>query len=351
VADRRIRIGFVGAGGICRQRHLPALADMADVSVVAVANRSAESSRAVSREFAIPEWEPDWESLVRRHDIDAVFIGTWPYLHRDVAVAALQSGKHVFCQARMAMNLEEAKEMARVSRENPGLVAMVSPPPHRMPYEPYIVKTMASERVGEVLSVGLTAVGTAARQSDVLTWREDVRLSGRQALAVGILAEVLNAWLGPYEALSAFTAVPLPRKEDRRGREVRVRVPQVLVVAGRLASGALITEHHSGVAAGTEGPGTELTVWGANGTLRYDFERRELAYAPRGGGFSLPEVPESMRNPWRVEADFVEAVRSARRGEPFRVSPDFEEGLLYMRKVEAVYVSAETRRTVFPDRL
>ena len=205
--------------------------------------------------------------------------------------------------------------------------------------------------MGSVVSVSLTAAGTADRESDVLTWREDIRFSGRQALALGILAEVMNAWLGPYEVLSAFTAVPFPRKKDERCRERPVRVPQVVTVAGRLESGALVTEHHSGVVADKESPATELTVWGTNGTLRYDFERRELAWAPGGGGFSLLEVPEDMRNPWRVEADFIEAVRSARRGEPFRVSPDFEEGLLYMRKVEAVYVSAQTGRAVFPDRL
>jgi len=120
VADRKIRIGFVGAGGIARRRHLPALAEMADVDVVSVVNRTAESSRAAAREFDIPECGTDWESLVRRQDIDAVFVGTWPYLHRDVSVAALQSGKHVFCQARMAMDLAEAKEMARISRDQPG---------------------------------------------------------------------------------------------------------------------------------------------------------------------------------------------------------------------------------------
>ncbi len=97
-----IRVGFVGLGGICRSRHVPGLRRLDGVDIVAVANRTRESSERAAAQFGIPEVCDSWQQIVERDDIDAVFIGTWPYLHKDVSIAALNSGKHVFCQARMA---------------------------------------------------------------------------------------------------------------------------------------------------------------------------------------------------------------------------------------------------------
>uniref|UniRef100_A0A7C4PK83 SRP54-type proteins GTP-binding domain-containing protein n=1 Tax=Anaerolinea thermolimosa TaxID=229919 RepID=A0A7C4PK83_9CHLR len=102
-----LRIGFVGLGGICRQRHVPGLKKLPGIELRAVANRTRESSEKAAREFGIPVVCDSWQELVARDDIDIVFVGTWPYLHREVSVAALESGKHVFCQARMAMDYRQ----------------------------------------------------------------------------------------------------------------------------------------------------------------------------------------------------------------------------------------------------
>ncbi|HPU98500.1 MAG TPA: Gfo/Idh/MocA family oxidoreductase, partial [Candidatus Hydrogenedentes bacterium] len=87
-----LRIGFVGLGGICRQRHVPGLKKLPGIELRAVANRTRESSEKAAREFGIPVVCDSWQELVARDDIDIVFVGTWPYLHREVSVAALQSG-------------------------------------------------------------------------------------------------------------------------------------------------------------------------------------------------------------------------------------------------------------------
>ena len=67
-ANNIIRIGFVGAGSICRSRHLPGLQALENVEVVAVCNRSRESSRKVAEVFHIPEVMDDWRELVARDD-------------------------------------------------------------------------------------------------------------------------------------------------------------------------------------------------------------------------------------------------------------------------------------------
>ena len=114
-----IRIGIIGAGSIARARHLPGFRAIAGVEVVGVCNRHRKSSSSVAREFDIPKVFGSWEELVDDDDIDAVVIGAWPYLHCAVTLAALDAGKHVLTQARMAMNAREAQRMLDRSRSCP----------------------------------------------------------------------------------------------------------------------------------------------------------------------------------------------------------------------------------------
>ena len=102
--DKTIRVGFIGAGNNTRLHHIPKLKAQPGVELVAVANRTKESGERVAREFGIGRVHGDWREIVQAKDVDAVCIGTWPYTHCEMTLAALAAGKHVLCEARMAMN-------------------------------------------------------------------------------------------------------------------------------------------------------------------------------------------------------------------------------------------------------
>src|SRR5689334_9048868 len=125
----KLRIGLVGAGGNTRSRHIPGLRAIADVEIVAVCNRRPESTSAAAREFGIPRTFERWEDLVADTGIDAVVIGTWPYLHCPITLAALEANKHVLTEARLSMNAAEAHRMLAAAREHPQLVTQVVPSP------------------------------------------------------------------------------------------------------------------------------------------------------------------------------------------------------------------------------
>ena len=342
---RTIRIGFIGAGSIFRTRHLPALSATPGVKFVAVANRTRESGKEIANEFGIADVMTDWRALLARKDIDAVMIGTWPYMHREMSVAALDAGKHVFCQARMAMELWDAREMLAAARAHPEFVNMVCPPPTRMPFEPFIRDVLAKNKLGTITLVELHSRSGANLNPNAVHWRERRELSGKQVMAMGIFAETLNAILGPYESLSAQTGVFIGEKKDAEGKAVAIRVPQVVTITGRLASGALAIEHHLGLAADKTTPGDQLTIYGTRGTLRYRFgDTVELAAA--GEELRPVDVPASLRLEWWTESQFIDAVRNAMAGKKWKVSPDFEEAILYMKKVEAIHLSAATGRVV-----
>ncbi|GIT01875.1 MAG: hypothetical protein CM1200mP27_05000 [Chloroflexota bacterium] len=62
---------------------------------MAVANRSRESGEAIASEYEIPTVYDNWLELMESDDIDAVCVGTWPYMHRTLVLSALENDKHV----------------------------------------------------------------------------------------------------------------------------------------------------------------------------------------------------------------------------------------------------------------
>ena len=104
MAEEPIRVGLIGAGGNVRNRHIPGFQGVEDCELVAVANRSVESGRAIADQFNIPRVYGNWRELLEDEEINAVCIGTWPYMHRTMTLAALEAGKHVLTEARMGLH-------------------------------------------------------------------------------------------------------------------------------------------------------------------------------------------------------------------------------------------------------
>ena len=104
-----LRIGIIGAGGNTCLRHIPGFQGIEGVEVVSVCNRSEASGKKVAEEFGIPKVVSDWKAIIEDPEVDAVMIGTWPNMHAEATIGALQAGKHVLTEARMARNLEEAE--------------------------------------------------------------------------------------------------------------------------------------------------------------------------------------------------------------------------------------------------
>ncbi len=325
----KLRIGFVGAGDIVQRRHLPGLRKHPEVEVVAVSNSTYESSLAFCDQNA-PNAIPmsNWADLLAIPDIDVVWIGTPPYIHSAVTVSALEAGKHVFCQARMAMDLAEAEEMLATSRRFPELVTMLCPPPFGLRGDLVVKKLLAENYLGRPHHVRLQSFTSAYLNAEAPAhWRQREEISGLNILALGIYVEVLQRWLGDITGVYARGKVINPM---RQGYEVLT--PDMLTVLCTFASGAEGVLEFSGINAmgGRDG----LEVYGEAGTMMYDFGT-ETVRAGKVGDVDLHEVeitPE-LEGEWQVEDDFLAAVKSRGRVRP---RPDFEEGVRYMRVVQAV---------------
>ncbi|RLT06961.1 MAG: gfo/Idh/MocA family oxidoreductase [Planctomycetota bacterium] len=336
-----IRLGFIGAGGICEQRHLPNLTKMPGVELVAVCNRSPESSRRVQEKWGFARTVDDWRQIIEASDIDAVFIGTWPYRHCELSLAALAAGKHVFCQARMCMDWAEARQMVAAANAHAQQVAMVCPSPFRVRWERTVRELLASERFGHLLSVAVISTNSANCDLHQMSWRERRELSGLNILQVGIYAETLNAWCGDYLSLTATTSIS-HNKHDAHGRTVEIQIPQTVSMTGTLSGGVPCTEFHTGLAAGFER--AEILLCGSAATCRVDLLAQQIVQ--HSAASTVGEMIDTVGDDWQVETNFLAAVRAARRGEPWQVSPSFSEAARYMRKMQAIDDSSRQSRLV-----
>jgi predicted dehydrogenase len=342
MSTETIRVGFVGAGNNTRVRHIPGFRALPGVELVAVANRTKESGERVAREFGIGRVQESWRDVVSAPDIDAVCIGTWPYLHREITVTALAQGKHVLCEARMAMNAAEARQMLEASRRAPRLVAQLVPAPHTLEVDATIATLLAEGYAGEVLAVELQAAqGRFIDREAPLHWRQDINLSGHNILNMGIWYEAMMRWLGPAARVMAMTTVAVPRRRGPDGTAHEVRVPDHVDILAQWTSGAVGHLRFSAVTA--LAPASEAWIFGSDGTLRLEADARRLSGARRGE-VALREIPipPERRIGWRVEEEFVNAIRG--REKVSRTT--FEDGVRYMEFTEAVSRSAASGRAV-----
>jgi predicted dehydrogenase len=342
MSDKTIRVGFVGAGANTRKHHLPKLKAQPGVELVAVANRSKESGDRVAREFGIGRVHDDWQEIVEASDIDAVCIGTWPYMHSVMSIAALERGKHVLCEARMAMNAGEGRRMLEASRKAPHLIAQLVPAPHTLEVDATIQTLLGESFVGEVLAVELQASGGRFVEPDApLTWRQDIGLSGHNILNMGIWYEAMMRWLGPAQRVTAMTKVAVPHRKDATGAPHDVRVPDHVDILAQFRGGAVGHLRFSSVTG--LALASEAWIFGSEGTLRLEADTLRLTGGRRGES-ALREipVPPKTRIGWRVEEEFVNAIRG--REKIARTS--FEDGVRYMEFTDAVTRSASTGQTV-----
>ena len=343
IQSKSIRIGIVGAGNTTVTRHIPGFRAIDGVEVVGVVNRSRESGERVARQFDIPRVYDDWTGLMSDPDVDAVFVGTWPYMHRTLVVQALEHDKHVLTQARMANTAAEAREMLEVSLRKPHLVSQVWPASILSPDVMEKVVTMVGDgSIGELLSADFAGRTGFADADAPFTWRHDPDLSGFNVLLLGGRYENLMRILGPATSVTAVTRVFCPMLADGAGGRRPTTLPDHIEVIAELAAGGLLHISLSSVAG--LAPPSELWVFGTEGTLRCVLDPiGQIWWGRRGDAeLSLVEVPQVSEGGIETEREFIGAIR----GEGPVGDTTFHDGVRYMEFTEAVIRSAQERRTI-----
>ena len=207
-----------------------------DVYITHAWSRTPETAQKAAREFGIPNVVDRWEEIVDSPQIDAVVIATPPNLHLPATLAALDAGKHVLSQARMARNLSEALRMFEASKATDFVTALY-PAGFGLKGDRVMRRLLHDEGyVGEILEVRVTSVVSSI--PEVGAWVVDPEVVGVNTMMLAYrIDRRLTDFAGPdCDATLSFSPNPPKDTDGRREgssgrgwvRELQGRWPGVL---------------------------------------------------------------------------------------------------------------------------
>jgi len=329
----RVRVGVIGTGAISQVVHVPIFAERDDVELVALADADLHKAESLSRRFKVPS-VCDADTLIARDDIDAVVLCTPNHLHEEMAIAALDAGKHVFVERPLATTSKGAARVIEAA-ERAGRV-LVAGMPHR--FRPGVVALrnfIAGGELGDVYAVRgswMTRLMPGPRH----TWRYDRAAGGGALVDLGVPALDLCMWIIGYPRMKRVSCVTSPRGSGAEDAatllaESEDGVALSLEVSNRLFAG---DDRYFARVMGTEGSGSlpPLEVYKQLGGRPIEVTPRQ----PRPSGGENPYTNAYRR----LLDDFVQSVagRSA-------VALPHEQVAL-MELIEAAYRAAELGREV-----
>jgi predicted dehydrogenase len=358
---KRIRVGIIGANpdrGWAAEAHIPALTSLSDdFEITALSTSRRESADAASERFGVPAAFDDHEGLVNSPAVDVVAITVKVPHHLELATAALDAGKAVYCEWPLGNGLTEAEALAALAKKH-GVLAVAGLQARAAPSVAYVRDLIEQGYVGEVLSTTLigSGMGWGPTVEPFNAYLND-RKNGATMLsiALGHAADVLCHCLGEVRELSATMTV---RRKTftiaETGEPKPMTADDQVCVSGLLENGAALSIHYRG----GDSRGTNL-LWEINGTegdlqLTAAGGQAQIFEMDVGGGTgaqssleSLP-VPEQYR--WsppqgpgpstNVAQAYARFARDYREGTHF--CPTFEDAVTRHRMLDAIETAAAT---------
>ncbi|MBV9757696.1 MAG: Gfo/Idh/MocA family oxidoreductase [Alphaproteobacteria bacterium] len=356
----KLRVGIVGASpdrGFASVAHIPALQALPGLQIVAVCTTRQESAEATAKHFGIPLAFADPHKLAQHPDVDLVTVCVKVPDHHAPVMAAIEAGKHVYCEWPLGRTTDEAVRMRDAAnrkgiRHAVGLQGRVSPAIN------YAKDLVAQGFVGRVLSG--TMIGCAANWGASIdrAYQAD-RANGANLLTItgGHQIDALCYCLGEFRELAAFVVSQRDRiPVDESGEIVAKTSPDQLVVNGIVGEAAVVSfQIRGGMARGTE---FLFEIHGDEGdlvlaaTTRASMQRQELSvHGAHGPGTALAPmpIPEKYRwvpegvpagSPYNVAQLYVQLAESIRNGTP--VVPTFDAAVERHRLIDAIVRSSET---------
>jgi predicted dehydrogenase len=371
---------FMGAAHSQAWRTAPRFFDLPlDPTMAVLCGRDPQRAADAAARLGWSESETDWRRLVERDDVDLVDICTPGDSHAEIAVAALEAGKHVLCEKPLANTVAEAETMAAAAERAAadGVRAMVGFTYRRVPAIALARKLVAEGRIGEIRHVRAQYLQDWIADPEApLSWRLEKDKAGSGALG-DIGAHIID--LTQFITQDRITEVsgqlatfvkerPLAVEHsglsgtaaDGRGERGPVTVDDAALFLAKFTGGAVGVFEATRFATGRKN-GIRIEINGSAGSLAFDFEDMNVlqlfdASEPdETAGFRRILVTEAV-HPYVAAwwppghglgyehgfthqvVDLVTAIAEGRDPQP-----TFADGLQVQRVLSAVETSSDTR--------
>ena len=364
-------VGYAFMGGVHSQgwRTVGRVFDLPlTPSMAALCGRSREAATAAASRLGWASVETDWKELLRRDDIQLVDICTPGDSHHEIAIAALEAGKHVLCEKPLANSVAEASAMAEAAERarQRGVRSMVGFNYRCVPALRLARRLVAEGRIGTVRHVRAQYLQDFLADPQVpMMWRLDRKRAGSGALGdIGAhIVDLTQFVTGEHiSGVSGLTETFVRQRPLAEGSEElgSVTVDDAAVFLGRLTGGGLATFEATRFAAGRKNA-MRLEINGTAGSLAFDFEAMNELYfhdhtlEPDTAGFRRIHATEPTHpymDAWwpaghglGYDHTFVHEMRDVVTaiGSGVDPSPSFADGLRVQRVLEAVEHSAADR--------
>jgi len=366
--------GFMGAAHSQGWRVAPRFFDLpAQPSMDVLVGRNASAVADAAEKWGWRESLTDWRDLVARDDIDVIDIVTPGDSHAEIAIAALDAGKHVLCEKPLANTVDEAERMADAAARaaQRGVFAMVGFTYRRVPAATLARDLVASGRIGEIRQVRASYLQDwLADAESPMTWRLDKSLAGSGALgdigahAIDLAQYITGDRLESVSGTLRTIVSDRPLLAESHGlsgtasvERGTVTVDDVALFTGRFASGALGSFEATRFSTGRKNA-LRVEVSGSAGAVSFDLENLNSlefydATAPaETQGFTTILVTEPVHpyvGSWwpaghmlgyehgfsHQAKDFVDAISAGTQP-----TPSFADGLQVQRVLAAVEKSS-----------
>jgi predicted dehydrogenase len=349
----KIRIGFIGAGGIARSAHFNALNQLKDIAtVVAVSDVMLAGAQSLAKELGAEHVFQDYRELLQLKEVDAVLITVPNFLHADIAVEAMEAGKHVLCEKPMALNGEHAERMVATQKKT-GKILMVALN-NRFRTDIQHLKAMAEAgELGEIYSAKCGWMRRAGIPGWGAWFTDMSKSGGGPLIDIGVHMLDLTLYLmgNPKPvAVMGSTYTKFGNSEKARVRTMGTPNPNQLfdvedlaTAFVRLDNGATLTLDVSW-AANIERETVFVNLLGTEGGISLENQKGLAIYTEKFGQLHdvHPQVKfddgEARVNMWK---HFLECVQSGQTPIP---SP--EQGMFVNKILDAIYESSRTGREV-----
>ncbi len=262
----------------------------------ALAGRNRDAATLVAEKFGWAHVETDWRALVAREDVDLVDVCTPGDTHAEIAIAALEAGKHVLCEKPLANTVAEAEAMADAAEEARarGVRSMVGFTYRRVPAIKLARTLVADGSIGAVRHVRAQYLQDWLIDPQTpLSWRLDKQRAGSGALG-DIGAHIID--LTQYITGERITGVSAILETFVKERPVAasfaglagtagegvgpVTVDDAALFLGRFSGGALATFEATRFATGRKNA-IRIEINGTDGSLAFDFEDMNVLHLLR----------------------------------------------------------------------
>jgi predicted dehydrogenase len=355
-----IRIGLIGSGNIAVANHVPGIGFCRDATVTALSDPNPAALAAASAASGVTRTYADPFQLLEDAPVDAVIIATPNRFHRDLAIAAVESGRHVLCEKPLAMTVEQAEDMVTAA-ERAGVRHMTAFTYRFVPAMQYLHHLVKSGALGtpwhfraqRFQDWGTKAVGWRQLMSEAGSGEVGDMLSHRLDFA--------HFLVGPMRRVMALTARIHDVRVGDDGKPYPSDTEDWVGCLAEFASGVTGVFESVKTATGYAGSVTSrdyCEVNGSDGGAIYELSHPlRVLRAGKGGTYAEEPVPAEFRKPkgspreadkdpyqgFRYDQDFefVEAIHAKRA-----CQPSFVDGLRVQEVMAAIHTSAAEHRAV-----